>query len=99
MSDLTAIIHLEEIKDILRQFGLDIKVTHVNKMYCDDERKHFFGMHEGEHCDINFFRGGKCAHMNWYIEGFGSIRKEHISFNRAGVMESHGNMVYVGEEA
>ena len=95
--DLLIAVQLEEIKDILKRFGLDIKITHVNKAYCDDHMKHFYGIYEGKHLEFNFFTGGKIVYMDWYVEGLGSIRKENIHFNKTGVMESHGNMVYVGE--
>ena len=95
--DLLIAVHLEEIKDMLKKFDLDIKVTHVNSMYCDSEWMHFFGILDGQHYSFNYYANEDAAYTKYKVPRVGSIRQNNIIFNR-GAMESWGNMVYVGEE-
>ena len=94
--EILTTLHLEEIKDMLKKFDLDIKVTHVNSMYCDSESMHFFGILNGQHYSFSFFANEGAVYTKYKVPGVGSMRQDNIIYNR-GFMESWGNMVYVGE--
>lgn len=73
MSDLVAMAQKAEIEGILREFGLDIEVTHVNIMYWDDRRKHFAGIYQGNRLGFHWVAGRNSLY-DWHKEGLGSIR-------------------------
>lgn len=96
MSDLAAMAQKAEIEEILREFGLDIKVTHVNIMHWDDRRKHFAGIYQGNRLGF-YWIADRNNLYDWHKEGLGSIRHEGLGlYGHYPVEKSWGNMVYVG---
>ena len=87
---------LAQIREILQQFGLRIKVTHVNKMYCNEESKHFFGEYEGLRCGFTWFKT-RCAYPDLQKEGVGHIRQNELGYHWLTLQGDYGNMVAVEE--
>jgi hypothetical protein len=95
MNDLAIMAHVNEqlplIKEILKRFGLDIQVTHINQRYCGEKWKSFFGVYQGKHYQFDWF-ASICAYPTW-VNGNESIRRNlRYGFQQ----ESWGNMIYVG---
>ena len=100
MKDLATMAHvmeqLPQIKEILDRFGLDAKVTHVNKLHCDEERKSFCVTYKGRQLIFEWF-GSMCGDPDWIKDGE-TIRTSPVPCLYKGRMESWGIMVYVGDE-